>query len=148
MNGKDMYFVAVKAFLEHDGKILVLKDKFGPTVAGWDLPGGRIKPDEFATPLEDILGRKLREELGEGIQYRIGKPIVFMRHERAEATPEKPTVRIFAVGYEAAFMGGEIHLPPSHTEMRWVDMHTFTPEDYFSGGWLKGVKEYLALRRK
>jgi hypothetical protein len=36
---KDTYFVAVKIFLEKDGKFLVMKDNFGD----WDLPGGRIK---------------------------------------------------------------------------------------------------------
>jgi len=30
--------------------------------------------------------------------------------------------------------------------MKWVDPKNFEPEDYFSGGWLKGVKEYLTLR--
>lgn len=36
---KDTYFVAVKLFLEKDGKLFIFKDKFG----AWDLPGGRIK---------------------------------------------------------------------------------------------------------
>jgi 8-oxo-dGTP pyrophosphatase MutT (NUDIX family) len=140
---KDTYFVAVKAFLEREGKLLILRDKFGD----WDLPGGRIKPDEFEVPLEDILRRKMWEELGEGIRYELGRPVVFMRHERVEETPEKPTVRIFAIGYEVKFTGGEVRLSPAHTELQWVNVKTFKPEEYFSGGWLKGVKEYLALRR-
>jgi 8-oxo-dGTP pyrophosphatase MutT (NUDIX family) len=57
---KDPYFVAVKVFLERDGKFLVFKDNFGD----WDLPGGRIKKDEFAVPLEDIVKRKMFEEVG------------------------------------------------------------------------------------
>ncbi|MBI2888967.1 MAG: NUDIX domain-containing protein [Candidatus Liptonbacteria bacterium] len=145
---KDAYFVAVKAFLEREGQLLILKDKFGPATARWDLPGGRITAAEFKTPLEDILRRKMREELGEGIAYAIGEPVVFMRHERVEATPEKPLVRIFAIGYEAKLEEGEAHLSSAHTEMQWVDIKTFKPEDYFSGGWLAGVKEYLALRRR
>ncbi|MCR4328510.1 MAG: NUDIX domain-containing protein [Patescibacteria group bacterium] len=147
MNQKDTYFVAVKVFLEREEKLLILKDKFGPAVAGWDLPGGRIKTDEFETPLEDIVRRKIREELGEGVIYDIGKPTVFMRHERVEATPEKPTVRIFAIGYPAVWKSGEARLSPAHTEMQWVDMKTFKPEEYFSGGWLKGVREYITLRK-
>ena len=139
---KDLYFVAVKVFLEQDGKLLILKDNFGD----WDLPGGRIKKDEFDTPLEQIVARKLREELGDGIAYAVGKPVVFMRHERIEAAPGNPTVRIFAVGYEATFQGGEIKLSPRHTDMQWVDIKTFKPEDYVTGGWLKGVKEYCALK--
>lgn len=136
---KDTYFVAVKIFLEKNGKLLILKDNFGD----WDLPGGRIKKDEFDTPLEDIVRRKMREELGDSIEYTIGKPETFLRHERVEAVPENPTVRIFALGYHASLLSGEITLSPRHTELQWVDLQTFKPEDYFTGGWLKGVQEYL-----
>ena len=136
---KDLYFVAVKVFLEKDGQLLILKDNFGD----WDLPGGRIKRDEFAVPLEQIIQRKMTEELGSEITYTILKPAVFMRHERVEAAPGNPAVRIFAVGYSASFNKGEIILSPRHTEMKWVDKKTFQPGDYFTGGWLRGVKEYL-----
>jgi len=139
---KDTYFVAVKVFLLREGKLLILKDNFGQ----WDLPGGRIKKDEFDIPMEDIVKRKIREELGESIIYCIGKPIVFMRHERTEHAPGNPTVRIFAIGYEGEMTGGEIKLSERHTEMLWVDPKTFEPEKYFEGGWLTGVNEYLKLK--
>lgn len=71
-----------------------------------------------------------------------------MRHERIEASPGNPTVRIFGIGYRALWQSGEPELSEAHTEMLWVDPETFRPEDYFTGGWLKGVQEYLALRRK
>lgn len=141
MNQKDTYFVAVKVFLEKNGQLLILKDNFGD----WDLPGGRIKQDEFETPLEQIVKRKMNEELGTAIQYTLIKPAVFMRHERQEAVERNPTVRIFAIGYSASHDSGEITLSPRHTEMKWVDKDTFEPEKYFSGGWLKGVREYLEL---
>ena len=76
------------------------------------------------------------------------KPTVFMRHERQEVMEGNSTVRIFAVGYSATLNGGEIILSPRHTEMKWVDVKTFEPERYFSGGWLKGVQEYLELARQ
>lgn len=141
---KDTYFVAVKVFLEKDGKLLILKDSFGV----WDLPGGRIKKDEFEVPLGQIIKRKMSEELGNDIQYTIGKPVVFMRHERIEQTEGNPTVRIFAVGYEGELKTGMIKLSERHTEMLWVDPIDFKPEKYFKGGWLKGVQEYLSIRRK
>lgn len=141
---KDTYFVAVKVFFEKDGKLLILKDNFGD----WDLPGGRIKKDEFEKPLEEIIKRKMSEELGNDITYSIGKPVVFLRHERVEAAPEKPIVRIFAVGYEGIFESGEIKTSERHPELLWVDPTNFKPEDYFKGGWLKGVKEYLELRHR
>ena len=139
---KDTYFVAVKVFLEKDGKLLILKDSFGD----WDLPGGRIKPDEFEAPLEQIIKRKMSEELGSDIKYSVGKPVVFMRHERVEQAPGNPTVRIFAVGYEAILESGDIKLYERHPESLWVDPNNFEPEKYFKGGWLKGVQEYLRIK--
>jgi 8-oxo-dGTP pyrophosphatase MutT (NUDIX family) len=135
---KDTYFVAVKVFLEKDGKFLVLKDNFGD----WDLPGGRIKKDEFDTPMPDVIARKIREELGDDVQYALGKPEIMMRHERVEQSPGNPTVRIFAIGYRAVLDGGDITLSPRHTEFLWVNQKTFEANKYFTGGWLKGVQEY------
>ncbi len=143
MNDKDLYFVAIKVFLEKDGKFLIFKDGFGQ----WDIPGGRLKPDEFDVPLEDIIKRKMSEELGENIKYTLGKPIVLMRHERIENTPDNPTVRIFAVGYQATLEEGDPEMNSHHTEIFWADPNNFNPEDYFTGGWLKGVKEYLELKK-
>jgi len=141
---KDTYFVAVKIFLKKDGKLLIMKDNFGD----WDLPGGRIKRDEFEVSLEKIIKRKMSEELGDNIKYTIGKPVVFMRHERVEQSPGNPTVRIFAVGYEGSLDSGEIKPSKRHVETLWIDLDNFVPEKYFKGGWLKGVKEYLSLTRK
>lgn len=153
---KDTYFLAVKVFLEKDGKFLVLKDRFGD----WDLPGGRLKKDEFDTPFEQVVARKMREELGGDIKYILGKPIVFMRHQRIEKIEGEPreesasallqgepVVRIFALGYQATLQSGAINLSPRHTEMLWVDPNNFAPENYFKGGWLKGAQDYLKVRQ-
>lgn len=140
---KDSYFVAVKVFLEKDEKFLIIKDGFDQ----WDIPGGRIKKSEFNTPLEQIVARKMSEELGNKFTYALRKPVVFMRHERVESMSGNPTVRIFAIGYQATFEKGEIHLSSHHTEMLWVDVNDFRPGKYFTGGWLKGIQEYLALHR-
>ncbi|MEK7582897.1 MAG: NUDIX domain-containing protein [Patescibacteria group bacterium] len=138
---KDLYYVAVKVFLKKNGKLFIFKDKFGD----WDLPGGRIRKDEFNVQLEDVLRRKMLEELGNEITYDIGKPVVFFRHERTEASLGQH-VRIFAIGYEGKFLKGEIKLSEIHTQSEWVDIATFKPEDYFTGGWLVGVQEYLTKR--
>ena len=143
LSQKETYFVAVKVLLEKDGKLFIFKDRFGD----WDLPGGRIRKDEFENPLDEVIRRKMKEELGDSVQYTIDRPIVFFRHERKEATEGNMTVRIFGVGYAGKFLGGEIKLSADHTQMEWVDIKTFKPEDYFTGGWLKGLQEYLVLVR-
>ena len=136
---KDQYFIAVKVFLERRGNFLILKDNFGD----WDLPGGRLLKSEFNTPLEKVVERKIREELGKKIKYNLSKSVLFMRHERIEQIAGQPKVRIFAVGYRAKYISGQVTLSPRHTRSEWVSRNTFKPDKYFKGGWLKGVKEYL-----
>lgn len=141
---KDTYYVAVKVFLEKDDKFFIFKDGFDR----WDLPGGRIKKDEFDVPLEKVVARKMSEEIGNDVKYALGEPIVFMRHERVENVEGNPTIRIFALGYSATLEKGKIQLLSHHKEILWVDPNDFEPEKYFEGGWLKGVKEYLELKGK
>jgi hypothetical protein len=125
---KDLYFVAVKLFLRDGDKLLVIHDIFG----AWDLPGGRIAE------------RKVREELGPEVKYKLGEPNgIFFRVERWEEGLDK-TVRIFAFGYDAEYLGGKVE-PGKHIEKcEWVDIKTFKPEESFEGDWLAGVQEYLA----
>ena len=141
---KDLYFVAVKVFMrDKNGKLFIFKDRFGD----WDLPGGRIKQNEFNKPLEKIIARKMREELGGKVVYKLGQPVVFMRHERDEVSGrgKDKKVRIFAIGYEAKYQKGEINLGKNHLEYKLVGLKNFKPEKYFKGGWLKGVRDYKKL---
>jgi ADP-ribose pyrophosphatase YjhB (NUDIX family) len=142
---KDLYYVAVKVFLKRGGDFLIFKDGFGK----WDLPGGRIRHDEFKKPLESVIKRKLKEELGSSVKYKLGEPFVFMRHERKETMPHGPkTARIFAIGYHANFLGGTINLSSHHTKYEWAPIKTFRPKKYFEDGWLEGVRIFLARERK
>ena len=144
---KDLYFVAVKLFLE-DGKgnFLITKDRFGD----WDLPGGRLRENDFATSLEEVAKRKMNEELGEQLQYKLLEPLIFMRHERDEVleSGDRSKRRIFAIGYRAEYLNGDINLGTNHENHEWVSIKDFKPEDYFKGGWLKGVEEYLQKVRQ
>jgi len=143
---KGLYFVAVKIFLkDKEGKLLITKDRFGD----WDIPGGRLRMNDFETPLDDVITRKMEEELGNQIRYNIQEPIVFMRHERDEVLPDggREKRRIFAVGYDANYLDGNIILGQNHEKYEWVSIENFIPEDYFQGGWLKGVKEYIQKKK-
>lgn len=137
---KDLYFVAVKLLLRDGDKLLITHDIFG----AWDLPGGRIKKDEFKASLPSVIERKMKEELGDDFKYSVGAPIVFFRVERKEHGLSNQKVRIFAVGYEALYKGGKILLGNHHDQYEWVDIKKFKPEEYFVDGWLEGIKEYLA----
>jgi|SRR3989344_860443 len=147
MENKDVYFVAVKVFLiDNEHRLLITKDRFGD----WDIPGGRLKENDFNIPLENITERKMKEELGDIVRYELGRPVIFMRHERDEIllSGAREKRRIFAVGYGATYIGGEIKLGKNHEKYEWVDIGAFKPEDYFTGGWLSGVKEFQAQYKK
>lgn len=99
---------------------------------------------DFDTDLKDVVKRKMQEELGDGFQYELGEVVLFMRHERDEIllSGEKDKRRIFAIGYKGKYLEGDIKLGKNHEKYKWVDLKSFVPEDYFEGGWLKGVKEF------
>lgn len=141
LNGKALYFVAVKVFLRKGSELLITHDIFG----SWDIPGGRIKSDEFAVPLEEVAARKIREELGDKVTYKLlGATDTFFQVQRREATADNKDVKIFAVSFEANYLGGELQLGEHHDEYRWVDIRTFEPNTLFEGGWLTGLEDYLA----
>lgn len=142
-NDKDLYFVAVKLLLRDGDKLLITHDIFG----SWDIPGGRIRANEFDKSLESVIERKIGEELGSEVKYELGKPAIFFRVEREEHSLKGQKVRIFAIGYEAKYLAGKVALGDHHDRMEWVDIKSFDPEAYFAGGWLNGVKEYLGKAR-
>jgi hypothetical protein len=137
---KELFFVAVKVFFTFNGKLLVLKDKFGQ----WDLPGGRIKINEFNKPLSAIVKRKIREELGQQINYQVNnQPNIFIRHKRKEKVGSLKEAKIFALGFKAKFLKGTINLSPAHTTYLWVSKSQILSGKLLKGGWLKGAKDYF-----
>jgi len=141
-NGKSLYFVAVKVFLRDGDKLLIVHDAWG----NWELPGGRIKQHEFQKPLEETAARKIREELGDEVEYSDPKPTgTFFQVGRVE---EDKKVGIFAIGFEAHYMGGGIKLSTAHDELKWVDVKTFQPLELQDNDWMRGVQDYLDKIRK
>lgn len=135
---KATFFVALKLLLRQSEQLLITHDVFGD----WDLPGGRLATKDSDTALEEVLSRKVAEELGTEVEYTLGQPRALFRHERREAALGGHSVRIFAVGFEAAYLGGSIRLGRHHDRYEWVEAATFDAGSYFVGGWLSGVEEY------
>ena len=58
-------FVATKAFIEYEGKILILQEsgKYvdGTNVGRYDVPGGRVEPGQR---FDESLRREIKEETG------------------------------------------------------------------------------------
>jgi len=66
------YHVAFKILLQKGDEFLLLRQL---PANKWDFPGGRIDDVEHDVPLMDILDREVREELGDDLQYEVGKPV-------------------------------------------------------------------------
>jgi 8-oxo-dGTP pyrophosphatase MutT (NUDIX family) len=140
---KDLYFVAVKVLLRDGDKLLIVHDIFGE----WEIPGGRLRKNEFSASFPSVMKRKISEELGSDVKYELGKPEVFFRVERTEHDENPRTVHIFGIGYEAIYRAGEIRLDDHHDKFEWVSVKDFQPENYMTTGWLEGIQEYLAKLR-
>jgi 8-oxo-dGTP diphosphatase len=72
---KPILFVATKAFIRRDKKILILREsaeyKEGTNIGRFDVPGGRISPGER---FDNCLRREIKEETG--LDVEIGAPFL------------------------------------------------------------------------
>ena len=93
-----------------------------------DLPGGRIDVGEETLTLEDVIRREVREELGENLQFRLGKLLFVYRILRREDAGWK-----FVMVYDAEYLGGDIALSQEHASYEWVerDAYEVKQADFF-----------------
>lgn len=129
-----LYNVGLKLILKKDNDFLFLVDAGG---VYFDLPGGRIDETEHMVPIPEIIDREVKEELGESIKYKLGKPAFsFRRHVVAK------DLHIFLIVYEAEYVSGEIKLSHEHCDYQWINPQHFNFEEktFFNN------EEYLAFK--
>lgn len=107
------YQVALKLLLRRGNRVLFIK---AADRNRWDLPGGRIDQGEEQVPLEKILAREVREELGAGVKYRLGIPLFQFRRP----VPKLNTYNLITV-YAARYLSGKIRLSFEHVAFQWLD---------------------------
>ncbi len=114
-------FVATKAFIVKDGKVLVLREasdyKDGTNPGKYDIVGGRIEPGER---YDDALRREVFEETG--LEVEVGKPFAV---NEWRPTPHGEQWQIVAIFFECTYQGGEITLSVDHDGYEWLD-----PKEY------------------
>ena len=119
-----IYWVAFKILLKKNNKVLFLTDSWRGFL---DLPGGRADDNEGKIPIEKILQREVKEELGEDIKYALGKPLFqFRRHNIKKKIYNLITV------YEAKYLSGAVNLSSEHSRYEWIDFENYKfKEIYF-----------------
>lgn len=116
MQENELFFVGQKAFIEKDGKILILQDP----ISGLDFPGGRIQAGE--SDLDEALRREVREETG--LEIEVGEPFARWYITLPENHRDAGR-RIFLVGYRCTYISGDVVLSDEHDSFQWVDKHTY-----------------------
>ncbi|OJI06459.1 hypothetical protein BK004_03480 [bacterium CG10_46_32] len=145
----DWYNIALKVLVHNkEGQTLILKIPEQSDHAGYyDLPGGRINEDEFASDYEALLQRELDEEIGIDIKIAVNlDPVSFSRGSYFSRRRQKQ-IRVFYLLFKGEHESGEPIISDEHAGYEWVDLSTIALEDYFIDGMLEAVKRYCALRR-
>lgn len=121
--------VAVKAFIVHDGKLLVIKRRSDDVhkPGQWDIPGGRLELGE-----DPFMGlkRETREETN--LEIDIVLPLEVRHFTREDG--QKITMIIFF----CKLSGGTLQLSKEHQAYEWVDVEK---EEDKIPSWLSPARE-------
>jgi len=129
------YHISLKILLRRGDEFLILNSQSGKF---FDLPGGRIDEQDRAVPLEDILAREVREELGPNFVYKLGGPLFqFRRHLK------RTDYHVFVPVYDAKYLSGDIKLSDEHTGFFW----TKAPDFKFEESQFLSAEEYRAFKK-
>jgi 8-oxo-dGTP diphosphatase len=117
----DKLFVATKAFIVYQGKVLILRESSkyedGANAAKFDVPGGRLKPGQR---FDESLLREIKEETG--LTVRIGKPF-FVNEWRPQVRDEQ--WQIVGTFFICETDSDKIALSEDHDRYEWINA-----EDY------------------
>jgi 8-oxo-dGTP pyrophosphatase MutT (NUDIX family) len=132
-----IYQVSLKILLRKGNEFLFLKSANGKY---WDLPGGRIDNVENDVPLEKILTREVKEELGSNLKYKLGKSVLQYRK-----FPKSMKLPLFFSVYEAEYLSGDIKLSFEHSSHSWLDpkKYKLNRSEFASEGEYLAFKEYF-----
>ena len=134
----DRLFVATKAFIINDGKVLILKESSkyedGSNEDKWDVVGGRVEPGQR---FDESLVREIKEETG--LNVKIGRPF--------SVGEWRPNVRgeqwqIVATFFECFSDSSEVKLSKDHEDFKWIDPKNYEKYNIIETN-KKSFKDYL-----
>ena len=100
-----LMYVGLKAFIEKDGKVLILNHSKG----GYDLSGGKLK---HLSDFEAELKREVKEETS--LDVITGDPCVIWKHPYASK-------QILLIGFSCKWQNGSLALSDEHLGYEWID---------------------------
>ena len=133
MAQEKLFFVGQKAFIEKDGKVLVLFDSKNRV----DFPGGKIQEGEI--DLKASLSREIKEETN--LVVNIGNPFITWSFDLPEGHLHAGKA-VFLVGYKCNCPEGELKLSNEHSRYEWIgreDMARISA----GGGHFQALKKYF-----
>lgn len=133
-NDDKKFFVDQKAFIERDGKVLMLNDP----ILGLDCPGGKVQEGE--TDWVGALKREVREETG--LEITVGAPFYTWHFKVPDGSHRNAGKDLFLVGYRCVYVGGEVTLSTEHNGFEWVGRDTL-PTFIDTVGYLPALKTYF-----
>ena len=127
-------YVGQKAFIEKNGKVLVLRDPLSVVKdqSGLDLPGGKYR---WGKSLESELKREVKEETG--LDIEVGNPFTVWTSKGIRKI-KGTTAHIVLVGFLCHYKSGQTKLSDEHDKYEWVDKVTYKK-------WREDTDYYKAL---
>lgn len=114
-------FVATKAVIVHDGKVLLLREAGtyadGTNVGRYDVCGGRLKPGEH---FQEALQREVLEETG--LEITVGEPIAVGEWRPIVRNEQWQIVGIYFLCQASS---AEVRLSEDHDHYLWIDPATY-----------------------
>ena len=138
-----LFCVGQKAFIEKDGKVLVIFDP----VESIDFPGGKIKEGEAKERDVGSLIRSLKREVKEetSLEIEVFNPFTVWYHEFPKNHRNYPKV-VYVVGFKCKYLSGDVKLSDEHNNFEWVDESNYEKlddgSDYFGA-----LKKYFELEK-
>lgn len=136
MKNDQLFCVGQKAFINKNGKILVLNDP----IMGLDLPGGKIQEKEL--DFKKSLKREVKEETN--LEIEVSDPFITWYYEVPKNIKHRNSgKKVYLVGYKCKYVSGEIKLSDEHNNLMWIDKNSYKNLDkkwvaYFA------VKKYFS----
>ena len=114
-------FVATKAFINYQGKILILRESTkyleGSNSGKFDVVGGRIKPGQR---FDESLLREIKEETG--LDVKIGKPF-YVGEWRPKVNDEQ--WQIVGTFFECFSKSNKVVLSQDHDKYLWINSQDY-----------------------